>query len=220
MGEQRSPAARPGSVLDSRTVLRTRGFGIGAVSPRSRPSRAEAEAEEGDPPMNTPPIVSPEEWESGPGRSCSSRRRRSRTPETSGGEASANALARRGDDSHRRSQSVLTHPIEENDMAATYTFDVFSSLDGYGAAGGTGPATGAGKAPSCSTTALPCTAQSSGWSSAPPRIGHSRGCWLRAPREFEVRDPWVTRMRSLPATVVSTTLKEPPRLAGRDPRER
>ena len=27
--------------------------------------------------------------------------------------------------------------------------------------------------------------------------------------EFEVLDPWVTRMRSLPATVVSTTLEGP-----------
>jgi dihydrofolate reductase len=27
--------------------------------------------------------------------------------------------------------------------------------------------------------------------------------------ESEVRDPWVTRMRSLPATVVSTTMEEP-----------
>ena len=27
--------------------------------------------------------------------------------------------------------------------------------------------------------------------------------------ESELRDPWVTRMRSLPATVVSTTLEEP-----------
>jgi hypothetical protein len=27
--------------------------------------------------------------------------------------------------------------------------------------------------------------------------------------ESEVRDPWVTRVRSLPATVVSTTLEEP-----------
>ena len=28
-------------------------------------------------------------------------------------------------------------------------------------------------------------------------------------QESELRDPWVTRMRSLPATVVSTTLEEP-----------
>jgi hypothetical protein len=27
--------------------------------------------------------------------------------------------------------------------------------------------------------------------------------------ESEVRDPWVERMRNLPATVVSTTLEEP-----------
>ena len=27
--------------------------------------------------------------------------------------------------------------------------------------------------------------------------------------EPEVRDPWVTRMRNLPATVVSTTLEDP-----------
>jgi hypothetical protein len=27
--------------------------------------------------------------------------------------------------------------------------------------------------------------------------------------ESDVRDPWVTRMRNLPATVVSTTLEEP-----------
>ena len=29
------------------------------------------------------------------------------------------------------------------------------------------------------------------------------------PEESEVRDPWVTRLRSLPATVVSSTLEEP-----------
>jgi len=30
----------------------------------------------------------------------------------------------------------LSTALEENDMTATYTFDVFSSLDGYGAASG------------------------------------------------------------------------------------
>ena len=30
-----------------------------------------------------------------------------------------------------------------------------------------------------------------------------------SPEDSEVRDPWVTRMRDLPATVVSTTLKAP-----------
>jgi hypothetical protein len=51
-------------------------------------------------------------------------------------------------------------------MTASYTFDVFSSLDTATAPpAATGPAIGASKAPSCSTTALPCTARSSGWSS-------------------------------------------------------
>ena len=71
-------------------------------------------------------------------------------------------------------------------MTATYTFDVSSSLDGYGAAGGNWTGYWGKQGPSCSTIALPCTA-----------------------RESEVRDPWVTRMRSLPATVVSTTLEGP-----------
>ena len=35
------------------------------------------------------------------------------------------------------------------------------------------------------------------------------GMLAAAPRTSEVHDPWVTRMISLPATVVSTTLEEP-----------
>jgi hypothetical protein len=52
--------------------------------------------------------------------------------------------------------------LEENDMTASYTFDVFSSLDTATAPpAATGLAIGASKAPSCSTTPLPCTARSS-----------------------------------------------------------
>ncbi|WP_246064402.1 hypothetical protein [Nonomuraea longispora] len=36
----------------------------------------------------------------------------------------------------------------ESSMTVTYTFDVFSSLDGFGGADATGPATGASRAPS------------------------------------------------------------------------
>ena len=32
--------------------------------------------------------------------------------------------------------SYRSTALEENDMTATYTYDVFSSLDGYGAASG------------------------------------------------------------------------------------
>ena len=94
-------------------------------------------------------------------------------------------------------------------MTATYTFDVFSSLDGYGAAGGdwTGY-----------------------WGKQGPELlDHRRGLYGEEQRmvlgadtyrafarmlgesteESEVRDPWVTRMVNLPATVVSTTLEEP-----------
>jgi dihydrofolate reductase len=94
-------------------------------------------------------------------------------------------------------------------MTAPYTFDVFTSLDGYGAA-------------------------SANWTGywgkqGPELLDHRLGLYeseqrmvfgantYRAFAEMlasssegdDVRDPWVTRMRSLPATVVSTTLEEP-----------
>ena len=94
-------------------------------------------------------------------------------------------------------------------MTATYTFDVFCSLDGYGAA----------------------TADWSGYwgKQGPALLDHRLACYEAEQRmvfgantyrlfarmlassteESDVRDPWVTRMRSLPATVVSKTLQAP-----------
>jgi dihydrofolate reductase len=94
-------------------------------------------------------------------------------------------------------------------MTATYTFDVFSSLDGYGAA----------------------SANWSGyWGKQGPELLDRRLALYRTEqrmifgantyREFvqmladstedsDVRDPWVTTMWRTPATVVSTTLEEP-----------
>ena len=94
-------------------------------------------------------------------------------------------------------------------MSATYTFDVFSSLDGYGSA-------------------------SANWSGywgkqGPELLDHRLGLFSTEQRmvfgakthrlfaemlassteDFEVRDPWVTAMWKMPATVVSTTLQEP-----------
>jgi len=94
-------------------------------------------------------------------------------------------------------------------MSATYTFDVFSSLDGFGSA-------------------------SADWSGywgkqGPELLDHRHALYGEEQRmvfgantyrmfarmlaesseDAEVRDPWVTRMRNLPATVVSTTLEEP-----------
>ena len=96
-------------------------------------------------------------------------------------------------------------------MASTYTFDVFSSLDGFGAADSSANWTGY-------------------WGKQGPELLDRRldlyGAEQRMVfgattyREFarmlagssegdDVRDPWVTRMWKMPATVVSTTLEEP-----------
>ncbi|GHF41205.1 dihydrofolate reductase [Amycolatopsis bartoniae] len=94
-------------------------------------------------------------------------------------------------------------------MTVTYTFDVFSSLDGFGAA--TGDWTGY-------------------WGKQGPELLEHRLALYREEQRMvfgattfraftqmlaastegdDVRDPWVTRMRHLPTTVVSNTLKEP-----------
>ena len=96
-------------------------------------------------------------------------------------------------------------------MTASYTFDVFSSLDGYGSYGGDGYWGGY-------------------WGKQGPELLDHRLASFDAEqrmvfgattfRQFvqmlalstegsEVRDPWVTRMRSMPATVVSSTLEGP-----------
>ena len=95
-------------------------------------------------------------------------------------------------------------------MTATYTFDIFSSLDGFGSYDGgdwggywgkQGPELlehrlavyGAEQRMIFGATTYRAFAQMLASSTA----------------ESEVRDPWVTRMRNLPTTVVSTTLEGP-----------
>jgi dihydrofolate reductase len=94
-------------------------------------------------------------------------------------------------------------------MPALYTFDVFSSLDGYGA--GSGDWAGY-------------------WGKQGPELLHHRlaqysveqrmvmgantyrafaGMQASDPDEPGLHDAWVTRLRNLPATVVSTTLQGP-----------
>ena len=96
-------------------------------------------------------------------------------------------------------------------MTATYTFDVFSSLDGYGSYGGDGDWGGY-------------------WGKQGPEllehrltsfdVEHRMVFGATTFRQFvemlaqssegaDVRDPWVTRMRSMPTTVVSSTLTGP-----------
>src|SRR3979411_1714420 len=76
----------------------------------------------------------------------------------------------------------------------------------------TGAATGASKGPSRLAIALPCTTRSSGWSSGRMVFGaNTYRQFVRllgsSTEGSDVGDPWVTRMRSMPATVVSTTLE-------------
>ena len=96
-------------------------------------------------------------------------------------------------------------------MTATYTFDVFSSLDGYGSYGADGDWGGY-------------------WGKQGPELlehrfsvygGEQRMVFgattfraftqmlAESTEESEVRDPWVGRMRDLPTTVVSSTLQGP-----------
>jgi dihydrofolate reductase len=94
-------------------------------------------------------------------------------------------------------------------MTATYTFDVFSSLDGYGAA--SAPWTGYwGKQGSellDHRLALYSAEQRMVFGATTYRL--FARMLAESTEESEVRDPWVTRMWSMPATVVSTTLEEP-----------
>jgi dihydrofolate reductase len=96
-------------------------------------------------------------------------------------------------------------------MTATYTYDVFASLDGYGSYGGDGDWGGY-------------------WGKQGPELLDHRLAMYGAEQRMvfgantfrafvqmlassaeqpEVLDPWVIRMRNLPATVVSATLEGP-----------
>ena len=96
-------------------------------------------------------------------------------------------------------------------MAATYTFDVFSTLDGFGSPGVAviGAATGASRVMNCSITALPHSRRSSGWSSAVPTYRLFAHFLALIAENPEAADTWITRMLSMPATVVSNTLERP-----------
>ena len=96
-------------------------------------------------------------------------------------------------------------------MTATYTFDIFSTLDGYGSYGPDGDWGGY-------------------WGKQGPELLERRRASFDAEQRMvfgattfklfvemlaasteksDVRDPWVTRMVNMPATVVSSTLKNP-----------
>src|SRR3712207_9114408 len=94
-------------------------------------------------------------------------------------------------------------------MTATYTFDVFSSLDGYGAASGNWTGYWGKQGPELldHRLALYSTEQRMVFGANTHRLFVQM--LAESTEESEVRDPWVTRMCNMPAIVVSTTLAEP-----------
>src|ERR1700710_3114351 len=93
--------------------------------------------------------------------------------------------------------------LEENDMTATYTFDVFSSLDGYGTASGNWTGYWGKQGPELlDHRRLSHAGEQRLVFGANTYRAFAR--MLAASTDWsEVRDAWVTRMRNLPATVVS-----------------
>jgi dihydrofolate reductase len=100
--------------------------------------------------------------------------------------------------------------FEESIMTATYTFDVFSSLDGFG---GVSDASWGGywgkQGPELLEHRLASYRQQQRMVFGAKTYRAFAQMLASSTEESEVRDPWVTRMRSMPATVVSTTLKGP-----------
>ena len=95
-------------------------------------------------------------------------------------------------------------------MTATYTFDVFSSLDGYGSvSGGNWGGYWGKQGPELLDHRLALYGEEQRMVFGANTYRVFAQMLASSTEESEVRDPWVTRMRSLPATVVSTTLEGP-----------
>ena len=94
-------------------------------------------------------------------------------------------------------------------MTATYTFDVFSSLDGFGSTNGDWGGYRGKQGPELLDRRLAVYGEQQ-------RMVFGRNTYCEfvemlgsSSQELEVRDPWVARMTSMPAIVVSTTLQGP-----------
>ncbi len=95
-------------------------------------------------------------------------------------------------------------------MAATYTFDVFSSLDGYGSySGGNWGGYWGKQGPELLDHRLAVYDAEQRMVFGASTYRQFAQLLASSTEESEVRDRWVTRMMSLPATVVSTTMERP-----------
>jgi dihydrofolate reductase len=94
-------------------------------------------------------------------------------------------------------------------MTATYTFDVFSSLDGFGGAGGDWTGYWGKQGPELLDRRLTLYGGEQRMVFGAKTYRLFAQMLADSTEDPEVRDPWVTRMWRMPATVVSTTLDEP-----------
>jgi dihydrofolate reductase len=113
----------------------------------------------------------------------------------------------------QRAEVCLTTPdqplLEESIMTATYTFDVFSSLDGFGAASGNWGGYWGKQGPELLDHRLALYDQEQRMVFGANTYRAHVQALAPSTGEPEAHDAWVTRMRSMPATVVSTTLEGP-----------
>ena len=94
-------------------------------------------------------------------------------------------------------------------MSATYTFDVFSSLDGYGSTNGDWGGYWGKQGPELLDHRFAVYGADQRMVFGANTYRAFVGMLASSTEESEVRDPWVTRMCNLPATVVSSTLEGP-----------
>ncbi len=95
-------------------------------------------------------------------------------------------------------------------MTVTYTFDVFSSLDGFGSvSGGDWGGYWGKQGPELLDRRLELYAAEQRMVLGANTYRLFAQMLAESTDGSEVRDPWVTRMRELPATVVSSTVNAP-----------
>ena len=94
-------------------------------------------------------------------------------------------------------------------MTATYTFDVFTSLDGFGSHTGDWGGYWGKQGPELLERRLALYDEEQRMVFGATTFRDFVEMLAASTEESEVRDSWVTRMRNLPMTVVSSTLKGP-----------
>jgi dihydrofolate reductase len=94
-------------------------------------------------------------------------------------------------------------------MTATYTFDVFSSLDGFGAASGDWSGYWGKQGPELLDHRLALYEEDQRMVFGANTFRAFVAMLATSTADADVHDPWVRRMVALPATVVSTTLRAP-----------